>query len=335
VGYAYLGGQLLAQYRDSTTYFVHHDHLGSTRLLTKVDQTIKDSMDFQPYGEQIAGDTGTTHKFTGKERDAETGLDYFGARYYSNGLGRWISADWSAKPVPVPYTDFQDPQTLNLYTYVRNLPTTNADSDGHTWEELKQDLKRAVSNTIHANKHGAEVVVNSFKGDAKLIAYGYSLAVKGLAENRNFSLTHISGKDLNNIGKNMTLILAGHLIGPEASVGSRAATAAPTMIGFSEAQTGMINQSIQNLAKAGYDVGPIKEVVMAEMGNKLGMSLSTGQTGMALSEGAFESQKVLDSTMEEELRHLNQDLSKQEFGPSTADEKEAEVDANRKFPHPQ
>src|SRR5262249_17072719 len=34
VGYAYLGGQLLAQYRDSTTYFVHHDHLGSTRLLT-------------------------------------------------------------------------------------------------------------------------------------------------------------------------------------------------------------------------------------------------------------------------------------------------------------
>jgi len=70
-------------------------------------------------------------KFTGKERAAETGLDYFGARYYSNGLGRWISADWSATPIPVPYADLTDPQMLNLYGYVRGLPTTKADLDGH------------------------------------------------------------------------------------------------------------------------------------------------------------------------------------------------------------
>ncbi len=71
------------------------------------------------------------YKFTGKERDSETGLDYFGARYYSNGLGRFITPDWAAKAAAVPYADFADPQSLNLYTYVRNIPTTSFDADGH------------------------------------------------------------------------------------------------------------------------------------------------------------------------------------------------------------
>lgn len=68
---------------------------------------------------------------TGKERDAETGLDYFGARYYSGAQGRFTSPDWSAKPQPVPYADFKDPQSLNLYAYVRNNPLKNRDLDGH------------------------------------------------------------------------------------------------------------------------------------------------------------------------------------------------------------
>ena len=68
---------------------------------------------------------------TGKERDAETGLDYFGARYLSSAQGRWMSPDWSAAPVAVPYADLSDPQTLNLYSYVRNNPLSHADADGH------------------------------------------------------------------------------------------------------------------------------------------------------------------------------------------------------------
>jgi RHS repeat-associated protein len=66
-----------------------------------------------------------------KERDSETGLDYFGARYYSNGLGRWVSADWSSTPIPVPYADFGDPQSLNLYGFVGGNPASKADPDGH------------------------------------------------------------------------------------------------------------------------------------------------------------------------------------------------------------
>jgi RHS repeat-associated protein len=72
---------------------------------------------------------------TGKERDTESGNDYFEARYYSSQMGRFMSPDLGG-PVPnmpdaVPWADFDNPQSLNLYSYVLNNPLTNADSDGH------------------------------------------------------------------------------------------------------------------------------------------------------------------------------------------------------------
>jgi RHS repeat-associated protein len=70
-------------------------------------------------------------RYTGKERDAESGNDYFGARYYSSSLGRFMSPDWSAKEEPIPYAKLDDPQTLNLYAYVENNPMDRVDPDGH------------------------------------------------------------------------------------------------------------------------------------------------------------------------------------------------------------
>ncbi len=73
-------------------------------------------------------------KFTGKERDAESGLDYFGARYYGSALGRFTGPDSvgdGLDPVPIPWADFENPQSLNLYGYVRNNPLANTDADGH------------------------------------------------------------------------------------------------------------------------------------------------------------------------------------------------------------
>jgi RHS repeat-associated protein len=58
------------------------------------------------------------HKFTGKERDSESGLDNFGARYMSSQYGRFMSAD----PFTVTPGRVVDPQQLNLYAYVRNNP---------------------------------------------------------------------------------------------------------------------------------------------------------------------------------------------------------------------
>jgi RHS repeat-associated protein len=131
---------------------------------------IKAESDYYPWGGelQFVNNDSNHYKFTGKERDAETGLDYFGARYYSNGLGRWISADWSATPIPVPYADFGDPQTLNIYSYVRNVPTTSFDPDGHgdpliNWvfgtndpvkaaKDIGNGLRKLIHNTFELTK---------------------------------------------------------------------------------------------------------------------------------------------------------------------------------------
>ena len=69
--------------------------------------------------------------FTGKERDTESGNDYFGARYYASTVGRFLSPDWAAQAQPIPYAKLDNPQTLNLYSYVGNNPLSQVDADGH------------------------------------------------------------------------------------------------------------------------------------------------------------------------------------------------------------
>jgi RHS repeat-associated protein len=86
-------------------------------------------------------------RYTGKERDAESGLDYFGARYYASNMGRWMSPDWSAKQEPVPYSKLDDPQTLNLYGYVGNNPLSRADADGHCWWQAACDAAQKAFGT--------------------------------------------------------------------------------------------------------------------------------------------------------------------------------------------
>ena len=65
-------------------------------------------------------------QFTSKERDVETGLDYFGARYFSGGLERFTSPD-----TPLVFAKPENPQSWNLYSYARNNPLKYVDPDGH------------------------------------------------------------------------------------------------------------------------------------------------------------------------------------------------------------
>jgi RHS repeat-associated protein len=69
-----------------------------------------------------------------KERDTESGNDYFGARYYASSTGRFMSPDYTESgddPEPVPYARLENPQSLNLYSYVKNNPLSRVDANGH------------------------------------------------------------------------------------------------------------------------------------------------------------------------------------------------------------
>jgi len=138
--YILFNGQRIA--RSDSSFAIHYyfsDHLGSHGVVENATGTAcEQDSDYYPYG-GVENDYCSTpvaqhYKFTGKERDAESGLDSFGKRYYASTMGRWMSPDLddlSDDPGPVPYADFRDPQTLNLYSYVRNNPLNRIDPDGH------------------------------------------------------------------------------------------------------------------------------------------------------------------------------------------------------------
>jgi len=90
----------------NTTTYYHSDQIGSSRLLTNGQGYPVWQGTFLPFGEEYNSQITTNHyKFSGKERDSESNLDYFGARYYASGMGRFITPDWPPAATPIPYAD--------------------------------------------------------------------------------------------------------------------------------------------------------------------------------------------------------------------------------------
>lgn len=111
----------------NTTTYYHGDQIGSSRLLTNGTGYPIWQGTFLPFGEEYNAQLTTNHyKFTDKERDSESGLDYFGRRYYGAPLGRWLSAD----PINFSGKHILKPQRWNKYTYVENEPLGKIDPDG-------------------------------------------------------------------------------------------------------------------------------------------------------------------------------------------------------------
>jgi RHS repeat-associated protein len=123
------------------------DTLGTPRVITKPDGTVKSRHDYLPFGEEIPSSyggrsavpaysvsDGVRQKFTSKERDNETGLDFFGARYYASYQGRFTSVD----PREIGFESNRvrflayigNPQNWNRYSYVLNNPLGLTDPDG-------------------------------------------------------------------------------------------------------------------------------------------------------------------------------------------------------------
>jgi RHS repeat-associated protein len=116
-------------------------------------------------------------QFTGKERDNETGLDYFEARYYGSLYGRFTSPDeftggavdpsngqQVSQPGPLPYADITNPQSLNKYAYVLNNPLRYTDPDGHMPDGKLAEFGKGVYETslgpvVQAIFHPVDTVV--------------------------------------------------------------------------------------------------------------------------------------------------------------------------------
>jgi RHS repeat-associated protein len=130
-GEVFAGGRHLATYSGGTggtTYFIHGDWLGTERARTTVAGAVYETCTSLPFGDNLqcsASDPSPLH-FTGKQRDSESNLDNFGARYNSSSIGRFISAD----PMGNYFADPSNPQGWNMYIYVRNNPLNFTDPTG-------------------------------------------------------------------------------------------------------------------------------------------------------------------------------------------------------------
>lgn len=117
----------VAQTSEEISYY-HTDAVGSVRVITNQTGAVVERYDYVPFGQlwQPPVNPVSTRRFAGKERDAETGLDYFGARYYASRTGRFTTID----PVLNIEAALTEPQRWNRYAYALNNPLAVVDPDG-------------------------------------------------------------------------------------------------------------------------------------------------------------------------------------------------------------
>ncbi|MFH1310903.1 MAG: RHS repeat-associated core domain-containing protein [Nanoarchaeota archaeon] len=123
--YYYADGELIAKENngDNKTYY-HPDLLGSTTLVTNQSGNVIEEEFYLPFGGNLEGDEESRFLYTGEEKDRETGIYYYGARYYDSYLRHFIQPD-------SVLADIYDPQQLNRYSYARNNPYKYTDSSGN------------------------------------------------------------------------------------------------------------------------------------------------------------------------------------------------------------
>ncbi len=141
--------------RISGIYFYHSDHLGSATWITDGQGLPVQFMHYMPYGElwydQQASAYNERYKFTGKERDRESGYDFFGARYYSSAVLSWLSVD----PLVDKYL------WISPYAYCAWNPIKYVDPNGKWFEtawdvaNVLMDAASLISNIKEGNVGGA------------------------------------------------------------------------------------------------------------------------------------------------------------------------------------
>ncbi len=135
--------------RTDERYYYVKDHLGTLRLILDEYTNVSSGKDYYAFGKtlrEINNGTEQRYDYTSKELDKETGLHYFGARYYDSKIGRWLSVDPLADKYP----------GWSPYNYTLNNPINNYDPDGmqvrtDTEEEAKKFIEDVNSLYSGAN----------------------------------------------------------------------------------------------------------------------------------------------------------------------------------------
>ena len=127
--------------KEGEVYFYHGDHLGSANWITDIKGDAIQYMHYAPYGEMWYNQQGSAYnerfRFTGKERDDETGYDFFGARYYASSLPLWLSVDPLADKYPY----------ISPYAYCGWNPIKYVDPNGK-WLETAWDIANVAMDAV-------------------------------------------------------------------------------------------------------------------------------------------------------------------------------------------
>jgi len=159
----FLGSQRICSITNSNVNYYHTDHLGSTNVITNNLGTQIALYEYKPYGEfsrkEESDQDPTEYFFTGKKLDDETGLYYYGARYYNPLIGRFITPDHTVQ-------NTFDPQDLNRYTYCRNNPVNLIDPTGEGWKSFWKKVGKFFENLFSR----PEILIAGIVGG---IAFGF------------------------------------------------------------------------------------------------------------------------------------------------------------------
>ncbi|MDG7015905.1 MAG: RHS repeat-associated core domain-containing protein [Nitrososphaerota archaeon] len=233
------GLQLAKVVAGTTAYYLIDDALGSTRLVTTLNAASVFSSNYQPYGMSYGQSGSEEFMYTGKTMDAITGLYYFGARFYDDAVGRFITEDSS--------TGSQgDPLSLNRYIYARDNPMAITDQTGHDWWS---SLTSAVSNTFAAVASTVSTVTtdvtNAWNSAPPAVQLGIVVAVSAVVVGLTLgtAVPEVAAADLGAIGA----IDAGEAA---AAAGTVAAAADPVVEdGVVPALEDAGTQAMTNIAK--------------------------------------------------------------------------------------
>jgi len=186
--FIYLGSQRIAAINDDAVSFYHADHLGGINVITDDAGDATDLIEYEPFGEKSthekygSGPDVAWHYFTGQRLDDETGLYFYGARYYNPSLGRFITPDSIVQ-------DPTNPVTLNRYAYTGNNPVNNIDPSGHSfWKKIGNFFKKAATYLI-GGVLGAPYVEAAFEGNWGMVAQGALNAIGLLSGNPFFMVS--------------------------------------------------------------------------------------------------------------------------------------------------